>query len=574
MRDDRQRRQSKPKLHVHWVGGFFTNASLAIVNRRMVQKLRERNNLEITIGTMNVAPEVVPPEFRELAALATAVDGRRPDITVVHEWPPHFAAPSESRYVHIQPWEYGSMPSAWFEALHDECDDLWTHSTYNRNCYIDAGFAAERIARIPHGIDPAVFYPEGARAATDPSLFHFLFVGGTIARKGVDVLLEAYTRAFSASDNVALVVKDANTATFYKGQTLTDALRALAQRPGVPRIQYLDQTVSDENLAQIFRSADCFVLPYRGEGFGLPVLEAMACGVPPIVSDGGATDDFVDQSVGWKIRTVRRELEPNVPPFPTVTTPWLLEPQVDSLVEIMRYAYEHRDEVRARGAAAARRVHTSWTWDQAAAIAEERLLAIGSRAARPANERSARFCDPSTYAERVYGPGELDGIILELFTRIGTVRRAFVEITHGAPPSLALPLSRGLRWTGVVIDSDASSTRILQTRYADESRVRARIAAFTPATIADLLRAENVEPEVDFVSIDCNAAADVWQSLAPFRPRVVASGELSRAVFEQRAEEFGYACVAVDRKRGDALFVRNDLVARAGFTPRSAPQLR
>ena len=48
---------------------------------------------------------------------------------------------------------------------------------------------------------------------------HFLFVGGTIARKGIDILLDAYTSQFTADDDVCLVIKDFGTDSFYKGQT-------------------------------------------------------------------------------------------------------------------------------------------------------------------------------------------------------------------------------------------------------------------------------------------------------------------------------------------------------------------
>ncbi len=284
---------AKQRLRVYWKGAFYTSASLAIVNRRLVRALIERGNVDISIGTDPLANgSTVAPEFRALSE-RTTFGADEADVTVLHEWPPRFAAPSSTRYVHVQPWEYGSMPTAWFEALHDDCDEIWVHSEYNRAAYIEAGIDPARIAVIPHGFDPRIFNPDGPKMAVADDRFRFLFVGGTVPRKGIDVLVNAYTAAFGPYDNVSLVIKDAD-ASFYRNQTRSQELRALAARRDIPRIEYIDQTVPDEAMAQIFRGCDTFVLPYRGEGFGLPVLEAMACGLAPIVTFGGATDDLVD----------------------------------------------------------------------------------------------------------------------------------------------------------------------------------------------------------------------------------------------------------------------------------------
>jgi hypothetical protein len=62
-----------------------------------------------------------------------------------------------------------------------------------------------------------------------------------------------------------------------------------------------------DRMVDIYGVADCYVSPYRAEGFNLPVCEAMACGTPVIVTDGGATDDFVTGTLHRKIDSVLHE---------------------------------------------------------------------------------------------------------------------------------------------------------------------------------------------------------------------------------------------------------------------------
>ncbi|MGH7716496.1 MAG: glycosyltransferase [Vulcanimicrobiaceae bacterium] len=520
------------KPRVYWRGAFFTNSSLAIVNRRLVGAMIDRGNVDISIGTDPLSPTVLPEDFRRIAD-HTSFGACDADVVVTHEWPPRFAAPANSRYVHVQPWEYGSMPVTWFDALHDDCDDVWVHSSYNKSCYVEAGLDADRIAVVPHGVDLRVFNPEGPAMAIDDERFRFVFVGATIPRKGIDLLVNAYISTFTANDRIALMIKDADTGS-YRNQTRNAELRALSGRRDLPRIEYVDQTVPDEAIAQIYRGSSCLVLPYRGEGFGLPVIEAMACGIPAIVTAGGSTDDAVDDEVGWRIPSTRLNVDPAIVPLPTKTLPWTLEPDAGALGALMRYAYEHGDEVRERGTRAARRIREGWTWDHAAAVAETRLLWVLERDAVPPSHRQKRYAEAAPYAERIFGTSELDGVILELFRRLGTVGPYYVEVTRG-DFSAAPTLARGVSWPGIAIVDGAASE--IARRVSDSACLN----------------------ELDFLSLDCNDTIAAFEAVRRYRPRVVACAGSAPL-------DSGYSCIARS-KNGEYLFVRNDLVARAGFEP-------
>src|SRR5204863_3469458 len=110
-----------------------------------------------------------------------------------------------------------------------------------------------------------------------------------------------------------------------------------AQSNQLPRVELIQDELDTDALVELYRSCDVLVHPYRGEGFAMPVLEAMACGLPVIVTAGGPTDEFCPPEAGWRIRAQRKALPGGrVDHFETAGEPLMLEPDVAHLAELLR----------------------------------------------------------------------------------------------------------------------------------------------------------------------------------------------------------------------------------------------
>jgi alpha-1,3-rhamnosyl/mannosyltransferase len=135
------------------------------------------------------------------------------------------------------------------------------------------GLAPDKIVVTPYGVDSA-FHPNGHDERRPP---YALFVGAIQPRKGPLTALEA----ISLVDGLRLVVVGPE-------KRGGDELRAAVRRLGLEQRVELAGHVGLQELADLYRGAACLVFPSRYEGFGLPVVEAMASGTPVVATEAGS----------------------------------------------------------------------------------------------------------------------------------------------------------------------------------------------------------------------------------------------------------------------------------------------
>jgi len=370
-----------PVINVYWEGTIGDCGSMARTNRELCLGLARRPLIDLTILPYELTGH---SERMETASILSPLDIRKkrlnlrqlqrlPSVCVRHRWPVQaHPPPRHLNWVIFQPWEYSVLTCELAETF-QRSKVVWTTSAFCRDSFIRSGLDPERVSILPLGVDTDRYQPVG-RTLQIPTerLFRFVFVGGTIYRKGLDILLRAYRTAFGPSDDVYLIIKDFGTGSIYRGQTSEGMIREFQGNPAHPEVVYLDDELPEPDLAALYRGCDAFVSSYRGEGFAMPVLEAMSCGLPVIVTDGGATDDFCDEAVGWKIKSEARSVGHSIYGKPTPREAFFLEPSVRHLAELMRNCFEASGEVSDKGHAARDRAQ-HWSWARSAARAVELL---------------------------------------------------------------------------------------------------------------------------------------------------------------------------------------------------------
>lgn len=361
----------RKQVHIFWEGTQFAVHSLSLINREICSSIIDSGVAELTIvpyepDQFSIAGN---QKFERLHAYDIRNKGlsirdrtKRPHIWVRHQWPPRRTPPGKAKWIIMHPWEYSAIPKFYAETF-NLADEIWTPTHFSRNAFISSGIDPSKVHIVPNGTDPDLFSPigEALRLQTNKR-FRFLFVGGTLYRKGIDILLDSYGRAFTSKDDVCLVIKDLGVNSLYKGQTAQDLIRRFQNQEGMPEILYLENELNEEQMAKLYRACDVFVSSYRGEGFSLPTLEAMSSGLPVIVTSGGATDDFIHEDVGWLIAAEKRSVGRKVYGHMLDRDAFLLEPSVHNLQEIMREVYRSPSEILRKGVKGALRAQKDWTW--------------------------------------------------------------------------------------------------------------------------------------------------------------------------------------------------------------------
>lgn len=234
-------------------------------------------------------------------------------------------------------WESMRLPEQFRESLHN-FDVVMVPSDQNVELF---GRYHDNVQRVLLGVDPAEWhYVE----RTEPGMFFDFLIGGSGPRKGTDIAFDAFKAAFPTADGSGpiprLIMKNPRGEDFaFDG-----------------RVQVIGGKLPAEEEQALYASAHCYLQPSRGEGFGLQPLQAMAQGCPTILTDAHGHESFAHLGYG-----ISAEAGPASYFIYGDAGEWW-EPNVDELVDAMRFVYANYDQACADAKVAAEIVAEDFTW--------------------------------------------------------------------------------------------------------------------------------------------------------------------------------------------------------------------
>ncbi len=347
---------------VLWRGPLTDPSGYAAGGRAFVRGLSELG-AAVRIEPQAWSPRVaLSPDDRQVLGGLIGAPLPRIDARVEHTFPPYadLATPAPMRVLRTM-FETDRIPAAWVEPC-NRADEVWVPTEHNRQAFAAAGVDPGLLHVVPepfeldrlHRDAPPIALP-GAHGTVFLAAFDFSL------RKGWDVLLAAWCDAFRADDDVTLVLKVWSTTAGMDAAAIHGAIGARIVALGfdparIPDVVIVDDLLAPEAMAGLYRACDVYVAPTRGEGWGRPIMEAMAMGRPAIATAWSGPAEFVDATVGWPVAHRLVDVPAAaVHEVPVYAGHRWAEPDRDSLAAALIDA--HRDPAgrAARGAAAATR---------------------------------------------------------------------------------------------------------------------------------------------------------------------------------------------------------------------------
>lgn len=298
------------------------------------------------------------------------------------EWLATHRARVRFKWIAYVPIDGGPFYPPWAAVLKD-VDELVAMSHFGRRV-LQAGLPSRRVPVIYHGVDPAVFRPLPEREQLKAhERLRGKFVIGCVARnqprKNIPALVQAFAALSRRLDDIHLLLHMNPCDVGYDLVTLLQRYR-LEGRADLSSPDFaLNEPLADAQLNRLYNLGDVTALPSTGEGFGLPILESLAAGVPVVATNCSACRELLGGAVEADGATAASDAKTSGPAEPppargelvrvltTLTAGMNLIEQavidVDDLAARLERLYRDRDRL-ARYAAAGRAFAESLSWDK------------------------------------------------------------------------------------------------------------------------------------------------------------------------------------------------------------------
>jgi glycosyltransferase involved in cell wall biosynthesis len=302
-----------------------------------------------------------------------------PGINVFHVQPVHWRRSERGGY-HIgrTMCETDRIPESWVTPC-NAMDEVWVPCQHNIETFAQSGVERRKLVKMPQGID-LDRYQRGVAPMTlrGAGRFNFLSIFEWSRHKGWDILVQAFAAEFRSHEGVTLILKTGAAG----GQTVTAIRQAIAaelRRAGLgarlpPHIVIFACKLPAVQMPALYRAANAFVLPSRGEGWCRPLMEAMLMGLPSIGTRWSGPLEFMNDDNSYLVDCSVAEVPHagwrDVPVFRGHR--WA-EPSVRHLRQLMRRVVSDRADAQRRAEAGHEHIVQNFSRERVARLVKARL---------------------------------------------------------------------------------------------------------------------------------------------------------------------------------------------------------
>jgi glycosyltransferase involved in cell wall biosynthesis len=252
-------------------------------------------------------------------------------------------------------------------------DELWVPTEWDKKKFEKAG------VRVPiyQGIDPNYYHPDYAPMQFDArQSFKFICNAAWFPRKNLKNLIVAFQSEFSKHDDVCLIIKTMNLGL---NDGIQEEIKKIPSMAESANVYIKEDDLPDCEMPSFYTAGDCFVLPTHGEGWGLPLFEALACGVPVITTGFGAPNEVLRDGGGQPFPGVHfLDWKPTIStePYVYIEGQTWAEPNLIQLRKAMRNVYDNRQAEKAGALQTSEIIRSQFSWPKVCLKIKERLVDI------------------------------------------------------------------------------------------------------------------------------------------------------------------------------------------------------